>query len=66
MSIETADVILADPTVEMFQLLIRLYQNWPDKHIESYMWVKKCVERGALVYTPFVYHNPGGRCSGEK
>jgi hypothetical protein len=30
------------------------------------LWVKKCVEKGALVYTPLVYKNPGGRRPGEE
>ena len=42
------------------------YQGVPGKYVESYLWVKKCVEKGAVVYTPLVYKNPGGRRPGEE
>lgn len=42
------------------------YQGVADKYIESYLWVKKCIEKGAVVYTPLVYKNPGGRRPGEE
>ncbi|KAJ7655013.1 hypothetical protein DFH06DRAFT_993182 [Mycena polygramma] len=61
-----ARVILADPNTEVFQHLVKTYQGEPDKYIESYLWVKKCVERGAILYTPVVYKNPGGRRPGEE
>ncbi|KAJ6509341.1 hypothetical protein C8R47DRAFT_1098372 [Mycena vitilis] len=61
-----AHVILADPNTEVFQHLVKTYQGEPDKYIESYLWVKKCVERGAILYTPVVYKNPGGRRPGEE
>ncbi|KIJ68276.1 hypothetical protein HYDPIDRAFT_106448 [Hydnomerulius pinastri MD-312] len=63
---QSARVILADPNTEVFQHLVKSYQGVPDKYIESYLWVKKCVEKGALVYTPLVYKNPGGRRPGEE
>ncbi|KAF9240933.1 hypothetical protein BU15DRAFT_87494 [Melanogaster broomeanus] len=63
---QSARVILADPNTEVFQHLVKSYQGIPDKYIESYLWVKKCVEKGALVYTPLVYKNPGGRRPGEE
>ncbi|KAF8441484.1 hypothetical protein L210DRAFT_3537300 [Boletus edulis BED1] len=63
---QSAHVILADPNTEVFQHLVKSYQGVPDKYIESYLWVKKCVEKGALVYTPLVYKNPGGRRPGEE
>jgi hypothetical protein len=59
-------VILADPNTEIFQHLIKVYQGVSDKYIESYLWVKKCVEKGTVVYTPLVYKNPGGRRPGEE
>lgn len=46
--------------------MVKVYQGIPDKYIESYLWVKKCVEKGAVVYTPLVYKNPGGRRPGEE
>ncbi|CAK5280146.1 unnamed protein product [Mycena citricolor] len=63
---EAARVILADPDTEVFQHLVKTYQGMPDKYIESYLWVKKCVEREAVIYTPLVYKNPGGRRPGEE
>lgn len=63
---QSARVILADPNTEVFQHLVKSYQGVPDKYIESYLWVKKCVEKGALLYTPLVYKNPGGRRPGEE
>jgi hypothetical protein len=65
-SAQSARVILADPNTEMFQHLVKVYQGIPDKYIESYLWVKKCVERGTIVYTPVIYKNPGGRRPGEE
>ncbi|KAI0304715.1 hypothetical protein BC826DRAFT_977866 [Russula brevipes] len=65
-SAQTARVILADPNTEIFQHLVKSYQGVPGKYIESYLWVKKCVEKGAVVYTPLVYKNPGGRRPGEE
>ncbi|EKM83753.1 hypothetical protein AGABI1DRAFT_117233 [Agaricus bisporus var. burnettii JB137-S8] len=65
-SMERARIILADPNTEVFQHLIKTYQNTPGKHIESYLWVKKCIEKSALVFTPVVYKNPGGRRPGEE
>ncbi|KAJ7139936.1 hypothetical protein C8R44DRAFT_765829 [Mycena epipterygia] len=65
-SAQAARVILADPNTEVFNHLIQSYQGIPEKYIESYLWVKKCVEKGAVVYTPLVYKNPGGRRPGEE
>ncbi|KAJ6604464.1 hypothetical protein DFH09DRAFT_1122787 [Mycena vulgaris] len=65
-SAQSARVLLADPNTERFQHLVTVFQGVPDKYIESYLWVKKCVERGAVVYTPLVYKNPGGRRPGEE
>ncbi|KAJ7293391.1 hypothetical protein C8J57DRAFT_1268933 [Mycena rebaudengoi] len=65
-SAHSARVILADPNTDVFQHLIKVYQGVPDKYVESYLWVKKCVERSAVVYTPLVYKNPGGRRPGEE
>ncbi|KAJ7706381.1 hypothetical protein B0H17DRAFT_1036972 [Mycena rosella] len=65
-SAQLARVILADPNTEVFQHLIKVSQGQPDKYVESYLWVKKCVEKGAVVYTPLVYKNPGGRRPGEE
>ncbi|KAK7694539.1 hypothetical protein QCA50_001725 [Cerrena zonata] len=65
-SAQSARVILADPNTEVFQHLVKTYQGEPDKYVESYLWVKKCQERGVLNYTPVVYKNPGGRRPGEE
>ncbi|KAI9462390.1 hypothetical protein BJY52DRAFT_145185 [Lactarius psammicola] len=65
-SAQTARVILADPNTEIFQHLVKNYQGVPGKYVESYLWVKKCVEKGTVVYTPLVYKNPGGRRPGEE
>ena len=65
-SVQSARVILADPNTEIFQHLVKVYQGVSDKYIESYLWVKKCVEKNALVFTPLVYKNPGGRRPGEE
>jgi hypothetical protein len=65
-SAQSARIILADPNTEVFQHLVKVYQGNSDKYIESYLWVKKCVEKGALAYTPLVYKNPGGRRPGEE
>ena len=61
-----ARVILADPNTEVFQGLVKAYQGDPSKYIESYLWVKKCIDRGAVAFTPLVYKNPGGRRPGEE
>ncbi|CAL1696051.1 unnamed protein product [Somion occarium] len=65
-SAQSARVILADPNTEVFQHLVKTYQGEPDKYVESYLWVKKCQERGVLSFTPVVYKNPGGRRPGEE
>jgi hypothetical protein len=65
-SAQSARVILADPNTEVFQHLVKTYQGVPNKYIESYLWVKKCIEKGQVVYTPLVYKNPGGRRPGEE
>ena len=65
-SAQSARVILADPNTEMFQHLVKTYQGDPDKFVESYLWVKKCIEKGQVIYTPVVYKNPGGRRPGEE
>ncbi|KAI0793402.1 hypothetical protein C8Q75DRAFT_848771 [Abortiporus biennis] len=65
-SAQSARVILADPNTEVFQHLVKTYQAEPEKFVESYLWVKKCIEKGAVIYTPVVYKNPGGRRPGEE
>ncbi|KAH9486777.1 hypothetical protein JR316_0000842 [Psilocybe cubensis] len=65
-SAQSARVILADPNTEVFQHLVKTYQGVSDKYIESYLWVKKCIEKGSVVFTPLVYKNPGGRRPGEE
>ncbi|KAF9458211.1 hypothetical protein BDZ94DRAFT_123573 [Collybia nuda] len=65
-SAQSARVILADPNTEIFGHLVKTYQAETNKYIESYLWVKKCVEKGSVVYTPLVYKNPGGRRAGEE
>lgn len=63
---QSARVILADPNTEIFGHLVKSYQGVSDKYIESYLWVKKCIEKSSVVYTPLVYKNPGGRRAGEE
>ncbi|PFH54620.1 hypothetical protein AMATHDRAFT_134906, partial [Amanita thiersii Skay4041] len=63
---QSARVILADPNTEIFQHLVKSYQGVPNKYIESYLWVKKCIDKEQVVYTPLVYKNPGGRRPGEE
>ncbi|KAM6498253.1 hypothetical protein JOM56_006201 [Amanita muscaria] len=65
-SAQSARVILADPNTEVFPHLVKTYQSVPNKYIESYLWVKKCIEKGQVVFTPLVYKNPGGRRPGEE
>ncbi|KAH9946781.1 hypothetical protein B0H21DRAFT_692995 [Amylocystis lapponica] len=65
-SAQSARVILADPNTEVFQHLVKTYQGESDKYVESYLWVKKCIEKGQVIYTPVVYKNPGGRRPGEE
>ncbi|EAU92871.2 hypothetical protein CC1G_03658 [Coprinopsis cinerea okayama7 len=65
-SLQAAKVILADPNTEVFQHLVKTYESDPNKYVESYLWVKKCIEKGAVMYTPLVYKNPGGRRPGEE
>ncbi|KAF8225035.1 hypothetical protein L208DRAFT_445514 [Tricholoma matsutake] len=65
-SMQSARVILADPNTDIFGHLVKIYQGVSDKYIESYLWVKKCIERNSVVYTPLVYKNPGGRRPGEE
>ncbi|KAJ7071211.1 hypothetical protein C8F01DRAFT_1109551 [Mycena amicta] len=65
-SISSARVILADPHTDVFQHLVQTHQGNPNKYVESYLWVKKCIERGIMAYTPVVYKNPGGRRPGEE
>ena len=63
---QSATVILADPNTDIFGHLVKTYQGVSDTYIESYLWVKKCIEKGQVVYTPLVYKNPGGRRPGEE
>ncbi|KAI5897677.1 uncharacterized protein SCHCODRAFT_02696332 [Schizophyllum commune H4-8] len=63
---ETARVILADPGDESFKELIRKYEGDPAKYIEAFFWVQKCVEMGAIYYSPTAYKNPGGRKPGDE
>ncbi|KAJ7597193.1 hypothetical protein C8J56DRAFT_772374, partial [Mycena floridula] len=63
---QSARVILADPDTDAFQSLVKTYHGVAEKSIESYLWVKKCIDRGALMYTPLIYKNPGGRRAGEE
>ena len=65
-SAQSARVILADPNTEIFQHLVKTYQGEPDKYVESYLWVKRCIDKGQVIYTPVVYKNPGGRRPGEE
>ncbi|TCD66382.1 hypothetical protein EIP91_001431 [Steccherinum ochraceum] len=65
-SAQSARVILADPNTEVFQHLVKTFQGETNKYVESYLWIKKCIERGSVTYTPVVYKNPGGRRPGEE
>ncbi|KAH9857881.1 hypothetical protein C2E23DRAFT_719290 [Lenzites betulinus] len=65
-SAQSARVILADPNTDIFNHLVKTYQGEADKYVESYLWVKKCIEKGQVIYTPVVYKNPGGRRPGEE
>ncbi|KAI1797775.1 hypothetical protein LXA43DRAFT_876670 [Ganoderma leucocontextum] len=65
-SAQSARVVLADPNTEIFQHLVKTYQGEPDKYVESYLWVKRCIDKGQVIYTPVVYKNPGGRRPGEE
>ncbi|KAI0639298.1 hypothetical protein C8Q77DRAFT_1046095 [Trametes polyzona] len=65
-SAQSARVILADPNTDVFQHLVKTYQSETNKYVESYLWVKKCIEKGQVFYTPVVYKNPGGRRPGEE
>ncbi|KAG6893062.1 hypothetical protein C0993_002111 [Termitomyces sp. T159_Od127] len=65
-SMQSARVILADPHTEVFAHLVKEYQGVPGKFIESYLWVRKCIEKSSVAYTPLVYKNPGGRRPGEE
>jgi hypothetical protein len=46
--------------------IVRDYQATPEKYIESFLWVKRCIERGAATFTSYVYKNPGGRRAGDE
>ncbi|EIN13496.1 hypothetical protein PUNSTDRAFT_117254 [Punctularia strigosozonata HHB-11173 SS5] len=65
-SIQSAKVILADPNTDIFAHLVNSFQQMQDKYVENYLWVKKCIDRGQVLYTPMVYKNPGGRRAGEE
>ncbi|KAJ2919039.1 hypothetical protein MD484_g1394, partial [Candolleomyces efflorescens] len=65
-SAQSARVILADPNTDVFQNLVKTYQGDPNKYIESYLWVKKCIDKSVVTFTPLVYKNPGGRRPGEE
>jgi hypothetical protein len=59
-------VILADPNTPVWQTIVRDYQAVPEKYIESFLWVKKSIERGVATFTSYVYKNPGGRRAGDE
>ncbi|KAI0029612.1 hypothetical protein K488DRAFT_56018, partial [Vararia minispora EC-137] len=63
---ETARVILGDQYSDSFQRLVHRYQSVQDKYVESFQWVKKCIDKGTVTFTPVVYKNPGGRRPGEE
>ncbi|KAH9937581.1 uncharacterized protein B0H18DRAFT_971309 [Fomitopsis serialis] len=65
-SAQSARVILADPNTDIFHHLVKTYQGESDKYVESYLWVKRCIEKGQVIYTPVIYKNPGGRRPGEE
>ncbi|KAF7320262.1 Myb-DNA-bind-2 domain-containing protein [Mycena kentingensis (nom. inval.)] len=65
-TIHSAHVILADVHTEVWKSLVAKYQLEPNKHIEPYEWVKRCVDNGAMVHLEPVYKNPGGRKAGEE
>ncbi|KAL1952063.1 hypothetical protein VTO73DRAFT_1212 [Trametes versicolor] len=65
-SAQSARVILADPNTDIFNHLVKTYQGEAEKYVESYLWVKRCIDKGQVIYTPVVYKNPGGRRPGEE
>ena len=66
MSEEAARVILADYETTVFMQLVKEYESSPDKYVEHFEWIGKCVAAGRVSYTPSVYKNPGGRRPGEE
>lgn len=65
-SLQSARVILADPSTEIFQKLVNTYQETPEKYVESHLWVQRCIEKGGVTFTPHVWKNPGGRRAGDE
>jgi len=63
---QKAKVVLADPDTDIFQHLCKIYQGVPNKHVESYLWVKHCIDADEVNYTPLTFKNPGGRRAGEE
>lgn len=66
MSEEQARVILADSQTPAFMQLVKEYESSPEKYVEHFEWISKCVAAGRVSYTPSVYKNPGGRRPGEE
>ncbi|KAH8835209.1 hypothetical protein DL96DRAFT_1666083 [Flagelloscypha sp. PMI_526] len=62
---EDASVIIADINSSAFERLVTKYEKESDKHVESHLWVKQCVERKDLEFTPVAHHDRGGRKAGE-
>ncbi|KAK7058823.1 hypothetical protein VNI00_001447 [Paramarasmius palmivorus] len=63
---ENARVIIADPQTHVFTQLIKMSHHTPNKYVESLDWIKRCIERSEVHFTPHVYKNPGGRRAGEE
>jgi hypothetical protein len=61
---QDAFVVLAEPTSDSWQRLDKLFRDEPHRHLESWLWVKKSIDRGSAIFTPVVYKNPGGRPMG--
>lgn len=50
-------MIVADPFADAFEQLVQQYQDMSYKHVESFLWVLQCIQKGALKYSNHV-HNP--------
>ncbi|KZV71277.1 hypothetical protein PENSPDRAFT_650757 [Peniophora sp. CONT] len=60
------DVIIADHgNPEVFNHLVKV-NNGFQNHVETFQWIKKCIDTGEVDFTPLVYKNPGGRRAGEE
>jgi hypothetical protein len=63
-TIEKAAVVLVDHDTDQFTELRNRYHG--EKHIESYLWVKKCVEQECTNYSLNIARTATGRRPGEE